>query len=124
MVYRMYIGEASPSANRYAYAHWRVRHADKKRWALLLASEARLLKIPPATGPRRLTIERHGRRRLDPDNLIGGAKGMIDELRRLNLLLDDDDDSVTLMARNVKLEKGEEPFTVLYLEDVCTKEWR
>lgn len=118
MTYELRIEEASPTANKYAYSHWRVRHGDKKRWAQLLSVEAATKRIPEATGPRVLTIERHGKRRLDPDNLIGGAKGMIDELRRLGLLLDDDDTSLQLVARNVKLLKGEKPYTILRIEEL------
>ncbi len=122
MTYELRINEASPTANKYAYAHWRVRHSDKKRWAKLLMVEAATRQIPAATGPRVLTLERHGRRRLDPDNMIGGAKGIIDELRKLKLLLNDDDKSVQIMARNVKLVKGETPYTVIILEDMCIED--
>jgi hypothetical protein len=115
---RLYIPEASPSLNKYAYSHWRVRHADKKRWALMLLAESRRAGATKATGKRRLTIERHGRRKLDPDNLIGGAKGMIDELRALGLLLEDTDNALELAAINVPLGRGQKPHTVLVLQDL------
>lgn len=113
------IPEPSPSLNKYAYSHWRVRHADKKRWSSMLAIAAGLAGATLATGKRRLTIERHGKRRLDPDNAIGGAKScVIDNLRAMKLLIDDHDDAVELVARNVPLAKGEDAHTILFLEDI------
>ena len=84
----------------------------------MLLAEVRRADVPKATGKRRLTIQRHGKRRLDVDNLIGGAKGMIDELRRLGVLLDDHDDAIELLAKNVPLVKGLEPHTILVIEDL------
>lgn len=53
------------------------------------------------------------------DNIIGGAKGCItDNLRKLGLLLDDDDDSIEFVARNVPLEGAQRPHTVILLEDL------
>ncbi len=116
---RLVIPEASPSLNKYAYSHWSVRYEDKRRWSkwlFLLSLDAK-----KAAGKRRLTIERHGRKRLDIDNLIGGAKGIIDELRALGVLLDDHDDAIELVAKNVKLGEGEKPHTVLIVEDLYTE---
>jgi hypothetical protein len=119
MTIRLVIPEPSPSLNKYAFRHWRVQHTDKKRWALMLHAVARKAKAEPATGKRRLTIERHGRRRLDVDNIIGGAKCCItDNLRKLGLLLDDDDKSIEFVAVNVKLEGDQKPHTVILLEDL------
>ncbi len=75
--------------------------------------------IPKANGKRRLTIERYGKRRVDVDNIIGGAKSCItDNLRKLGLLLDDDDESVEFVARNCKLDKGQKPFTKIILTEI------
>lgn len=119
MTIRLVIPEASPSLNKYAFRHWRVQHTDKKRWLLMLYATSRRAKAAPATGKRRLTIERHGSRRLDVDNIIGGAKGCItDNLRKLGLLLEDDDSAVEFVALNVRLEGAQKPHTVLILEDI------
>lgn len=116
---RMVIDEASPSLNEFFYSHWRIQQAAKERWLKLLTIASRRAKATKATGPRRLTIERHGKKRLDLDNLIGGGKGCItDNLRALELLRNDDDASVEFVARNVPLAKGEKPHTVIVLEDL------
>lgn len=116
---RMVIDEPSPSLNEFFYSHWTVQRDAKKRWHTLLFIASRRAKATKATGPRRLTIERHGKKRLDIDNIIGGAKGCItDNLRVLELLRDDDDSSVEFVARNVPLAKGENPHTVIILEEL------
>lgn len=116
---RLVIPEASPSLNAFAFSHWRKQHTVKKRWALMVLAASRQAGATRATGKRRLTIERHGTRKLDVDNIIGGAKGCItDNLRKLGLLVEDDDQSVEFVAMNVRLERGEKPHTVIVLEDL------
>lgn len=70
-----------------------------------------------ATGKRKVMIERHGKRPLDYGNLIGGLKGIVDNLVEFGLLVDDDCDHLDLQAVNVKLGKDEEPHTVFLIED-------
>lgn len=114
-----YVPEASPSLNKYAYSHWRKQHADKERWAKFLLAEVMRQAAPKATGPRKLTIERHGKRRLDVDNIIGGAKSCItDNLRKLGMLVEDHDRAVVFEARNAPLGKDQKPHTIILLEDL------
>lgn len=115
----MRINEASPSLNEYTYSRNPfIQRADKQRWAWLIRTADGFCDAAKATGPRSLHIERHGRRRLDPDNLIGGAKCVItDNLRALGLLIDDNDSLFAITAENVKLQPKEKPFTVLVLTD-------
>ena len=110
---------ASPSLNKFTYSHWRTQHAEKSGWHMLLATITR--NAPKATGKRRLEIHRYGKRALDIDNLIGGAKCVItDNLRQLQLLRDDSPDMVEFHAENHKLAKGELPHTVIVLRDLET----
>lgn len=78
------------------------------------------MEVPRATGKRRLLIERHAKRGLDPDNLLGGAKRcIVDNLRAFRLLVDDSDAWLELEGKNVPLLKSElTPYTMLYLEDI------
>lgn len=113
------IPEASPSLNEFSFSHWRKQHTLKKKWLAMLTSAAIAAKATKATGKRKLTIERYGLRRLDPDNIVGGAKGcIIDNLRALSLLVDDHDDAVELSARNMARAKGEKPYTNIILQDI------
>ena len=120
MRYVLRIDKASPSLNEYTYnKNPFIQRADKQRWSWLIRTADGFIDAVKATGPRSLHIERHGRRRLDPDNLIGGAKCVItDNLRAMGLLVDDCDSLFSITAENVKLQPKEKPFTVLVLTDV------
>lgn len=117
-MFTLVIPEASPSANSYAYAHWSARYKDKKRWRGLIWMAIRRTKTTDADGRRRLTIVRCGKREADIDNIIGGAKGIIDLLVEAKLLLGDEPAHLEVSARNGKLQPGEEPRTELVLEDL------
>ncbi len=103
--------EATPSLNAWAnkrgpYRYGRLRghwqsllgHA----WYVALSRRA----ITPAgfTPPARarLSITRESPQQLDPDNLVGGLKPVIDALRRLRLIADDDPASLQLAVRQVR----------------------
>jgi len=117
-VIRIVLPDASPSLNTFLRAHWAVRKRIKKHWgALVLASLPRGPGVE-ATGKRRLTVERHGKRAIDVDNLAGGLKPIIDTLRAFRLLVDDNPLMMELLVSNVKLAKGEQPHTVLVLDDL------
>lgn len=113
--------EACPSLNQYAYAMSPFKQSrDKRKWWALIRAGVGFLEVPRATRKRKLTIERHSPRGLDPDNLIGGAKRcIIDNLKAFRLIVDDSDKWIVLEARNVPLLKSEsKPYTMLYLEDL------
>ena len=108
----------TPSLNEIQGQHWSwiKRHNATTAWALVSALN-KLPQIPRPTGKRRITIERHGKGRLDADNLAGGCKGLIDAVRYQRLILDDDVASVELVFRQIVTRK-ELPHTLLIIEDV------
>ena len=114
------IEKASPSQNEFAFSHWRKAKASKDAWKLLIRGAAGFLDIPGARGKRRLTIERHAKGTLDEQNLIGGAKGIIDDLVQLGLLVDDKPACLELgKPVQARLKPGERrPYTLLILEEV------
>lgn len=115
---RFVLPEATPSLNTFMRLHWTKRRRVKDGWArLVLAHMPRGIGVE-AAGKRRLTVERHGKRAIDLDNLAGGLKPVIDTLRAFRLLVDDDPASMELTVRNVRLARGEKPHTVIVLEDV------
>ena len=71
-----------------------------------------------ATGKRKLTVVRFGSRKLDPSNLIGGLKGLIDCLVNYGLLVDDDEDHLELDAHNAPKPKDQKPHTRIILQDL------
>jgi hypothetical protein len=73
---------------RHPHAYRKLRHSYG--WALL--AEAINQGAPMADGPRRVRITRiigKGGRMFDPDNLVGGAKPLVDELVAARLIVDD-----------------------------------
>ncbi len=108
----------SPSLNKYAFAHWRVQYMDKQAWFSHLLVASRKAKATKATGKRSVTVRRYGRRSLDVDNGYGGLKPILDGMRKLGLILDDDAKSLELRFENCALEKGAEPHTIIEICDV------
>lgn len=121
MTWRLVITLASPSQNTREKQHWTLRKYGKAMWWKAIRAAPGFLLVPRATGKRRLTVERHARGvPQDPSNTIGGAKGIIDDLVQLGLLVDDTPEFIEHgTPRHVPLAKGERAFTVLILEDVA-----
>lgn len=120
MIWVLYIPVASPSQNGLDRMHWRARRAAKAEWKAMIRAAHGFLDIPRAKGRRKLTIERHSRGVLDTQNLIGGAKGIIDNLVQLGLLVDDRPDCLDLaLPVQRKTRAGEHPYTLLILEEVA-----
>lgn len=90
------IPESTPSLNPVLGAHWSKRYAQKEKWAWLIRAarlEARLFPSQPLQKAR-LTIERWGPRRIDYDNFVGGAKGIVDLLVHEGFIVDDSPDHI------------------------------
>lgn len=118
MSWRIEIPMKCPSQNVTDRMHWTKRRALKSAWMTALVLLRNNPRVPKACGKRRLTIEAHGRQAMDTANIIGGTKGIVDNLVQLGLLVDDTPDCLEIAALNVPLPKGEKPHTVLILEDV------
>lgn len=119
-VYVIEVNQACPSLNPFTYARSPFVQAKmKKKWYWLIRAAPGFTEVPPATGRRRLEVERHSSRPLDPDNLVGGLKCVvIDNLRNLKLLVDDSDKWLELEAVNVYGGRGNKPKTVMRLIDL------
>jgi hypothetical protein len=119
--FRIFIPEATPSLNVWERTHFRKKKRERERWAKMLLAEIARLGGPhalKAAGKRRLTVERHGKRKLDDDNRAGGCKGLIDEIRRFGLLVDDKTAYLELVTLDFPLGKGMKPHTVLLFEEI------
>lgn len=86
-----------PSANELLRMHWAVKKRMRQRLAWQIAAAIGIGKWPVEKARKRLMIEiwrapKPGKkltRRLDPDNLVGGCKILIDALRDMGLLYQD-----------------------------------
>jgi hypothetical protein len=124
-VIRLVIPEPTPSLNeiyRGRVPAWKTMKSLHGRWSKLLqvaiaVARAEGADVSPPAGRRRVTIERHSCGALDVDNLYGGLKVLLDELRAHDLIRNDDAKNIDLSARNVKSRRSD-ACTVVLLEDV------
>jgi len=90
-----------PSSPNYLRGkHWRVRWRESKLWneevfIAILQTKPRRLPLEPIERAK-VIINRQSRGELDPDNLVGCVKPVIDALRYSNVLLDDSPDHIQL----------------------------
>lgn len=112
-----------PSQNRTNEWHWSMRHKHTKRCGFLLV-QAGGLKLPKATGKRSCHILSFRRQRChDIANLVGGAKGLVDAIVRIGLLVDDKDSLAALSYDQSTLRHSPTPgvaCTVITLADINT----
>lgn len=87
-----------PSSPNYLRGkHWRVRWRETKLWneevglAILQARHQ-----DPPYPLAQVTIDRRSRGELDPDNLVGSVKPVIDALRHAAILVNDSPDHIKL----------------------------
>src|SRR5215475_8334617 len=107
-----------PLANAWRGRHWSVAHRLRKEASAMLATYARLQAIPPATGPRRASLEivlAPRQRRPDRDAF---DKLLLDAMVSTGLLLDDSDRGLSGRLE-IAFRRGtaDDWGTVLYLTD-------
>lgn len=85
------IPELTPSNNRLLKKHWAVRYQEREDWYYRVKLAAQDYDVPrPAPGERRTVVIVSFRRQLvDPDNLAGGMKQLLDALVAAEILADD-----------------------------------
>ena len=109
---RFVIPRLTPSLNVTLRKHWAWGAHEKRSWEAWLYT----LKSQDPGGDRqyrRIIIVRVGTRDLDPDNLAGGCKSLLDAIRDVGLILDDDAKSVSVEYRQRRPRDGEETGTEL-----------
>ncbi len=84
---RVVLKRRIPSQNKSTYAHWSAYAKEKKAWSILMA--AGLPKRTPPTSPVHIRLTSYRNRLLDYANLVGGAKIIPDQLKRLGYIKDD-----------------------------------
>jgi Holliday junction resolvase RusA-like endonuclease len=109
--FKIKINEAIPSLNQvrrwqYKRWHWKFRKLDEKYRNQIITAfadfEDHILQTEKkhvqwkATGFRIVRITSIRKKLLDIDNLHGGAKTLIDVIKKLNLIIDDNPDHVKI----------------------------
>lgn len=110
---------ATPSLNETQRMHWAKRRRLGRVWYLFLLAAFGRMEQSFAPGKKRVVIDRRGRRMLDKDNAYGGCKLVVDALKSLRAIDDDDAANLDLEVVQTKLAKGETPHTVVTIEDVA-----
>jgi len=132
----------TPSLNVLRDLHWARYKKMREEWFLKLRAKWGASAIPVPTGRRLVVIVRYGKRALDPDNLQGGVKPLVDALKPgrtergvyksgvkagqswvrtrlgLGLILEDDDGFLQLEVRNGRLLPGQKPYTIVTISDL------
>lgn len=119
----LYLPLPTPSLNTRKREHKFSSGSWRKKWEKLILSEVMRQggkEALAAKGKRKLIIERHGKKKLDRDNLFGGCKELIDELRAFKLIINDDSANVELEVVEAPLGKGQTPHTVVILQDLLS----
>lgn len=123
MTYTIEIPYQVKSLNEFRkHKHWGWRHKLTKTYIVSVFAAMNNAKIPKAVGPVKLTVTTYRNRRiLDRDNLVGGAKPMIDALTAREFIVDDTEEMIPRYPEGLtqkKCKKGEER-TVITREDLC-----
>lgn len=78
-----------PRSANGSHGHWRVKHAQTKRWKQAVFTKAWPFKPPQPLTSAALTLTRMSSVEPDFDNLVAGFKPIIDGLRQAGVLSDD-----------------------------------
>lgn len=107
------------SENRLLRMHWAARKAKQQEYLAYLTVAGAYDRRFFAGEKEKRTVEIYSyrKRRIDPDNLIGGMKPLIDCLRKMKLIWDDSPKYLDLTV--VQETDGKDPRTeiVIYNED-------
>ena len=103
--------------NKVLRQHWAVRRKDGQAWRALVRSVCGLQHYDPSELDEKITLEiTVCRVRLqDPDNSVASLKPVIDALRRLGWLKDDNEDYLRLVTAQEKCRKDEECTRILWV---------
>lgn len=100
---------------------WRHRHRHNQLWnqEVFYALQQAGYMQPRTPYPRaRVTIDRGGRREMDPDNLVGTIKPVVDALRYAHVLVDDSSKHIELVV--TQSIHYQQPRTSIVVEPLST----
>ncbi len=99
MTIRFTLPRVTKSLNIWQRMSWRARQREQRDWDWLVRAETAALTAQTHWEPRgriAVSIERHGPRRLDTDNLWASVKPLVDALKHCGLIQDDTDTAIDL----------------------------
>lgn len=119
---RLEIPRVPPSLNEVVGYHWRHRHRvsqiwQKEIWYALITAGYSPQRLPYAKA--RVSIHRQSHGKMDPDNLVGAMKPLIDALRYAHVLVDDTEEHLELVVTQKRQLKSAAPFTRIEVEEIA-----
>lgn len=106
---------ATPSLNVTMAEHWSKKTKRRNNYQNWIISVTR----NRHPGPVRFELYGHRLRLLDRDNFIGGAKSLVDALKRCGVIVDDTEQIITQPHyEQVKVMKKEQVMTVIRITDL------
>ena len=124
---RLEVAAAAPSPNelRRRYRHWAAYKRLREDWEqrLFLAVPGRQrrawLRMVVEKRPRvRVEVTVFRKRPLDPDNLTGSLKPVLDGMKNLGLIVDDSKEWIELGPTKQERARGMREATVIELEEI------
>lgn len=100
--------------------HWSDRHRYAAAWAQHIYIEyLRKYKAKPKQAEAKCYIEITSlrTRMLDKDNLIGGCKGLVDSLKKLEMIVDDSPKWVEVKYDQIVVSKGKQQTVIEIFEE-------
>ena len=100
------------SPNRMLTMHWAERGRENKAWqaemlAALDPGKRTVIRMCAQDGKMKVSIRIYVVRKLDPDNLVGAVKPILDGMRACRYLKDDTEEHVSLEIQQEKLPIGD-----------------
>lgn len=117
-IVRIILPVVTLSENRLLRMHWTARKAEQHKylkWLIAAGAQDKMFYVGEKE-KRAVEIYSYRKRRIDPDNLTGGMKPLIDCLRKINLIWDDSPKYLDLTV--IQETDGKDPRTeiVIYKE--------
>lgn len=115
---RLRISRVPASPNELLGFHWRYRKKNCDLWqrevyyALVQAGHRNLIPY----GRAQVSIDRHSHGELDPDNLIGSVKPILDALRYAHVLVDDSPAHLVLKVTQRRCPRKAAPQTLIEIQ--------
>ena len=115
---KLTIPRVPPSPNELLGFHWRYRKKNCDLWQrevfYALLQEGHRNPVP--YGRAKVTIDRHSHGELDPDNLVGCVKPIIDALRYAYVLVDDSPAHLVLTVTQQRCPRRVGPKTLIEIQ--------
>lgn len=107
----MFLLSQTPSLNAWQRWHWAKRDKLKKKFSFEVRkrlNELGRFGVTPPFHRMLVVITRWSPKQLDPDNMVGGCKALVDALKQQGVIRDDSEKWAEIRYKQVRCAVGEE----------------